>query len=129
MRLSRIIPFGRPDYYIKRRKTLPLLLVLFLIASTYFQLKHPYKPAIISLVSSANELPTAVRALLTVDNKNAAEKIKKLTPSVFTEPSFIAMASCICNDHNTILSKRHTPIAINAPDKPFLLQFSPPPEV
>lgn len=128
MRLSRIIPFGWPDYYIKRRKALPFLLILFIITSTYLQLKHPYKPAIISLVSSADELPPAVRALLVINNKNKSEKINKFIPSEFAETLFMAMAACICNDHSAILSKRHTPIAIIAPDKPFLLQFSPPPE-
>lgn len=129
MRLSRIIPFGRPDYYIKRRKALPLLLILFLITSTYFQLRHPYKPAIISLVSSADELPPAVRALLTVDNKRASEKINKANPSVFTETSFIAMAVCLCNVRHDISSKRLGLTLVKAPGKPFLLQFSPPPEV
>ncbi len=129
MRLSRIIPFGWPDYYSKRRKALPLLLILFLITSTYFQLKHPYKPAIISLVSSADELPPAVRALLTVDNKKASEKINKAIPAAFTETSFIVMKVYICNDYLGISSERPDAAAINAPDKPYLLQFSPPPEI
>jgi hypothetical protein len=127
MRLSRIISFGWPDYYVKRRKTLPVLLITFLITSTYFQLKHPYRPAIVSLVSSADELPPAVRALLKVDNKKASEEISKAIPSVFTETSLLVLLVCLNNDHHDISSPGLN-TTVNVPDKPYLRLLSPPPE-
>lgn len=129
MRLTRKMPLWRPVSNLQQRKVLPVFGVLFLITSTYFQLKHPYKPVFISLVNSVDELPPAVRALLTIDNKKASDEINKVFPSVFKETLITAMMVCFCYNSHNVANERPVMPAINAPDKPCLLQFSPPPEV
>lgn len=129
MRLTRKMPLWRPVCNLQQRKVLPVFGMLFLITSTYFQLKHPYKPAFISLVNSVDELPPSVRALLNVDNKKASDEVKKVFPSVFIEIPIVAMVICFCCDSHIVVDQKPIMPAINAPDKPYLLQFSPPPEV